>query len=348
MALCPALLAMLADSFNDHVAIGNEGEEMLGSVDKDAYTGKLQRQVHHGGEYYRVNCPFCNDTRQRLWISHRWGQRDPETGSLNLHLAICYNESDCLQVLGRSRELYRLVYSQFTHELGEDVLKPAHRAEPARVAHWPGRRVRIDELLPNHPARKYLVERGFDIDFLVTKLGVCLCIEAADEYQLAQSRIIIPILMNGDLKGWQARYVGDPGNKNVPKYYSMPGRKKSELLYNFDSARKYPFVVICEGVTDVWAAGPASVALFGKTMSAMQKMLVGSTWQDGTAVILLDGDAGDDAQKIHAELEGVVRQRVLVRLPGRTDPGELPFHVLEKHVCQAAHDQGVVLTSPTG
>ena len=60
------------------------------------------------------------------------------------------------------------------------------------------------------------------------------------------------------------------------------------------------------------AAGPSSVALFGKSMSMWQKALIGSAWKDGTAVVLLDGDADAEAQRIHAELEGMVRHRVLV------------------------------------
>ena len=135
------------------VGISREGEEMISDVDKDALTGKPQRYVHDAGEYYTVSCPWCTDTRKRLYINHRWGLKDPETGSLNLHLAHCFNEgcSAARPVL----ELYR-IDSPFTHELGEDVIKSAHRTVSAPVVQWPGRRTRIKELFPNHPARLYL------------------------------------------------------------------------------------------------------------------------------------------------------------------------------------------------
>ena len=342
MVLNPTLFALLKDTFNDDVGISNEDEEMLSDVYEDAYTGKLQRNPYQSGQYFTASCPFCNDTRKRLWINHRWGVKDPETGSLNLYLAHCFNE-ECLQQSGRSWELYRMVYTPFTHELGEDLLVPAHRPAPARIVKWPGRQVGIGDLWGNHPCRLYLDDRGFDVALLASKLHVNYCLEASADYGLAQSRIIIPVCMGGQLKGWQARYVGEPDDKNVPKYFNMPGMKKSELLYNYDTARQYPFVLLCEGVTDVWKAGPASVAMFGKTLSAMQKALIGTAWANGTAVVLLDGDASTEAQEIYRELEGVVRQRVLVSLPEGSDPGGLPAQVLAEQVANAARKQGIVL-----
>ena len=44
-------------------------------------------------EDYRVNCPFCSDTRHRLYISCQWGVYDPFAGHSNIHLIRCYNEN---------------------------------------------------------------------------------------------------------------------------------------------------------------------------------------------------------------------------------------------------------------
>ncbi len=61
--------------------------------------------------------------------------------------------------------------------------------------------------------------------------------------------------MHGIRVGWQARYVGEPRYRDMPKYYTCPGMPKSQLLYNFDSTMTKPFVVLVEGITDVWRIG---------------------------------------------------------------------------------------------
>lgn len=344
MALSPQLLGQLQDQFED-VAIANEDEEQIGMVARDAYTGGLRRHLAQCGEYYRVNCPFCTDTRKRLWINHRWGQRDPDTGSLNLHLAICYN-AGCLGVRGRVQELYRLVSSLFAHERYAAAVKEAHRPTPPVTAQMPGYCTAVHQMPPDQPAPTYLRERGFDVQALGDKLGVHYCYGASSEYALAQSRLIVPVYLHGVLRGWQARFVGEPPHRLTPKYFTMPRMKKSALLYNYDSARRYRCVLICEGVTDVWRAGPASVALFGKTLSAMQKALIAAAWSQGTAVVLLDGDAAGEAQQIYDALAGVVRQRVLVKLPEGTDPADLSMADLQARVQSAAAQQGVSLLGP--
>ncbi len=57
--------------------------------------GRAQLKVSNPGEYLRVNCPYCGDTKFRLWVNHRWGVYDQRTGTCNRWLAICYNEG-CL------------------------------------------------------------------------------------------------------------------------------------------------------------------------------------------------------------------------------------------------------------
>ena len=53
---------------------------------------RLQAVIAERGETYIVSCPFCSDTRFRLYINHRWAERDPVTNDRNLFLAHCFNE----------------------------------------------------------------------------------------------------------------------------------------------------------------------------------------------------------------------------------------------------------------
>lgn len=327
-ALRPALYGRLNDDsrFRDGVVIANEGEEMVATyVEKEP--DKFELSVDIPGEYYRVNCPYCTDTRKRLWINHRWGQRD-DHGHLNLFLAHCYNEN-CLAEPGRAWQFYKEIFTDFTHEV-DDVVQKSHRVEtPDVTPTWPGRRVPINELWNNHPARLYVQERGFDVDKLSKDYSVSYCIEAMNDYPLAQGRIIIPSFMDGQLKGWQARYVGDPPSKSIPKYYTMPGMKRNKVLYNFDQARKYPFVVLCEGPTDAWSFGPEAVALWGKTISNHQLGLIVSGWK--LVYVCLDGEAVDEGLEVFNALHNKV-DKALVKLPLNEDPGNIPTATLRDMV----------------
>jgi hypothetical protein len=142
--------------------------------------------------------------------------------------------------------------------------------------------------------------------------------------------------------GWQARSIGAPP-PGTPKYLTMTGMKKTEVLYNYDTAKSFPYVVICEGPTDVWRVGPAGVALFGKTISTVQGHLVASGWGGGAAVVLLDADAHEEARRVHDALAGLVRHRVLVRLPEGKDPGDLTHEDLWRLIDETASRQGVTL-----
>jgi hypothetical protein len=322
--LRPELYQRLVDCFGS-VIVANEGEAMNAYVQTDRTTGRQELIVNVPGEYYRVSCPFCDDTRHRLWINHRWGRFEPSVKSKNLFLAICYNEN-CLAESGNVSQLYQLVYSDFGHELGDVVLKGKPPDLTPREAVWPGRHTRVNEMWPNHPARFYLTERGFDVDVLARDFQVSYCIEATDEFTFAQSRIIVPVFQEGKLMGWQARCVGEPPNKHMPKYLTMPGMKKTHLLYNFDNAKQHPFAVVVEGVTDVWAFGAEAVGLFGKTISEQQLDLIARTWRK--VYVVLDADALADARQVHAALSKRVPEVILVQLPKDHDPADLPTATL--------------------
>jgi DNA primase len=175
-------------------------------------------------------------------------------------------------------------------------------------------------------------------------MRVGFCPISYPEYPTAQGRIIIPVYQGGAYVGWQARYPheGDPPGGS-PKYYTVPGMRKSLVLYNYDLARAHPYVVICEGCCDVWSFGPEAVALFGHSLSAAQARLIGSAWGRGTVIILLDGDAPGPAQEAYNALAGLVRQTVVVALPADRDPGGLPRQELRQLVFAEALRQGADL-----
>ncbi|MEI8375380.1 MAG: hypothetical protein WCJ35_21380 [Planctomycetota bacterium] len=326
MPLNPLLYDRLRQLFG-RVEIFDPGSRFVARPNHDITAGRAQLSIANSGEYYIVSCPFCNDTRKRLWVNHRFGTPDPVSGRPMLFLAICYNES-CLTDYANRRQLDEWVYG-FQNRNARDSIRilPGHYEEACLgPASLPGECIPVEQLPPDHHALQYMCgARGYPLDLLV-RLGCSFCVQAQPRFFPAQERIIIPIYMDGILVGWQARYVGDIDFKarSIPKYYSMPNMAKRQILYNFDVAKTYPFVTLVEGVTDVWATGPWSVALLGKTLSRQQECLLRCQWQGKPIIVMLDGGEAElsGMQHIVEQLLPQTRSPVLyVRLPAGRDPG---------------------------
>jgi hypothetical protein len=326
--LRPAFYKRLKERYGD-VRIACEDTEMKATYRQARFRDGLGLNIDEEGEYYRITCPFCTDTRLRLWFNHRWGIYDYKTKSRNLWLCICYNEN-CLKEPGRSLLLYRDIFSDFPEF--DPVSSGVMPDDTPAIPEWPGRVIPLNRLAPTELARRYMEERHYNVDVLSNRLQVCYCLEAKEGFGLAQHRIIIPTFKDGELLGWQARLVGEPHNKRIPKYWNMPRMKRNRMLYNFDYAKRYPYVVLMEGCTDVWRFGPEAVALFGKTLSLQQLQMITATWKK--VYVALDGDAIIDAQGIYDQLPNI--EKYLVEFPGKTDPGSLPSSTLRDMILRTA------------
>jgi DNA polymerase I-like protein with 3'-5' exonuclease and polymerase domains len=270
-------------------------------------------------------------------LGHRWAEFD--------WLAKCFNE-DCLKDPARRLDLKLRVFGSPS---GRPLqARSGHSVARAGKVELPGTVVPLHELAADHPANDYLRERGFDPAILSRQYDAGYCLDPNEQAFVARNRIIIPIHMHGQLVGWQARFVGDRNWSEcpVPKYWTMPGMKKQSILYGFDQAFEYPFVIVVEGIPDVWRIGPPAVALLGHEMSRTQKELLTKTWR--TIVLLLDGDAAAANASHAAALKASGLEVVQVALPGDRDPGDMNQEVLIALIRQAAHDQGVELSRPEG
>lgn len=77
--------------------------ELFGSV-KVANAGQSATPFS-GGEQYRVCCPYCNDKRHRLYISHLYATSE------HRGLAYCHNETHCLDRPDNRDDLYERIVS---------------------------------------------------------------------------------------------------------------------------------------------------------------------------------------------------------------------------------------------
>jgi hypothetical protein len=78
MVLNPTLYALLLQEFGQ-VGVAHQGYKMTMNYEYDYEVHpprlRLRPPEREYGEYYKVNCPICNDTKERLWINHRWGDQ---------------------------------------------------------------------------------------------------------------------------------------------------------------------------------------------------------------------------------------------------------------------------------
>jgi len=327
--LNPELYRRLQKNFGN-VLIANPGEGFVATV-RRGLDGRPKQQIAHSGEYYRVCCPYCKDTRNRLWVNHKFGAFDENTRSKNTHLAICYNEN-CLTHPAQRQRFENAIFlgMNWSQRKAVVVQRGSTHDDTLRVVSPPGTLVPVNQLADGHKVSAYLRSRGYSPEELGTSFHVDYCEFAEPKYPAAADRIVASVVMDGQLVGWQCRFIGDIDWKRagMAKYYTRPGMPKRLMFYNYDQAKNYPLVVLTEGISDVWAVGPQAVAMLGKKLHASQERLLCDTWGEGVLVVMLDPDARDETDKLVQRLESKFAGGVVPVYLDEQDPGDLDRDVI--------------------
>jgi DNA primase len=134
------------------------------------------------------------------------------------------------------------------------------------------------ELITCEPLPSYLANKRFSLEH-IKPYGVGKC-----KFGNLKDRVVFPIYLNGEL----ISYIAKTDIPDVPRSYTLC--KTSNLLYNYDIAKRFRTLVIVESVTDVIAVGSHSVALFGKHLSNLQLNLIIQGRFD-KIIVCLDADA---------------------------------------------------------
>jgi hypothetical protein len=348
--LNPQLYAALKRKFNGNVRIVNEG---IKNVWRTVFKGdKKERELISRGQNFATDCPFCNDTRQRLYISYEWGVDDPITGRPDLRLANCFNEQ-CLSYNPHYREVlfFEILYGK---PINRTAIRPGRIREPGTYTP-PGVTVPINELATDHIAYQYLANRGFNLTILSKVYKISWC-QSSDNKMVA-NRIIIPIISEDKEIGWLGRLAHDSAlasssGRKIPKYYNMPNLRSERLLYNFDLAKQFKTLIIVEGAFDSIVVGAPSVGVFGKTVSNynLDRLMSHVTKNDVLVVIAFDPDkpANDRQSKHHIEVASNkfkhFHQKVMsLYLPTGTDPASLGRSQFKQLLYEAANMQNFKL-----
>lgn len=225
----------------------------------------------------------------------------------------------------------------------------------------PGTLTPLTSVGDDNPAAVYLKSRGFDYRAVGADFGLCYCGTGrpfAHGTFDTTNTIVAPVTVDGKAIGWQSRLLYDPSalddarcamlgfkwndekHKYVkpPKYFTMPGMDKREILWNYDNARRSDTVVVTEGVFDAIRVGKCGVATFGKAVSDTQVGLLQQYWRH--VILLLDPDASRESQKVRA-MFGPTVDVVTVTLSGYKDAGATPRPELWSQIIDACVSAGL-------
>ncbi|GIW58961.1 MAG: hypothetical protein KatS3mg087_0027 [Patescibacteria group bacterium] len=313
--LNPALYNRLKQLFGK-VKVVNDGVRLEYKLTLDPITNFFRPVITTFGEAYAVNCPFCvykvhrPDRRMRLYINHHWGVPLPEAPFIKMkELIKCFNE-DCVQDEVFAQQLWDMVYEGLPPPQDFYVMpteEQSNQIEPIPP------NIPITNLPVDHPACEFLINRGFDPYQIGSVYKVGYCEVSAGHLK---GHIVMPIEMDGALVGWQARAI----YPTKRKYYTCKGMRTSRVFYGYDLIpREYDYVVLVEGIFDVWRVGPPAVALFGTATSMYhQEILLKRGVKD--ILIMLDADARKKAEKIAEQLSRCFNT-IIVDLPSG-DPAD--------------------------
>jgi len=299
--------------------------------------GKLEVEVD-GGEYYRVDCPFCTDLKQRLYVNHVWGMMDERTGRRLLFPIHCFNEG-CLNSYSQQNRFWEMVYPMGRLNSKPKIKQPTNVSWRTGWTVPPAIKLPVDPMFPVHDAatsaaaQTYLKSRRFNPGDLWRRWRVLYCPSGENAQPRFNERIVAPIYSAPEihqhspkLAGWQARTIAG----DLPKYLTAKGFKKSQMLYGLSAAMATtgPIVVV-EGVTDVWRLKSNAVAMFGKTLSTGQQMLLRKHFSDRPIVFFLDDDAQDKMLEVQQTLRSELPEDATItvaKLPaGRPDVGDCTY-----------------------
>lgn len=297
--------------------------------------GKVK--VDGSGEQYAINCVVCGEKRFRLYVHYMFGQKHHipgynQPGDELLGLAYCQNCQKRIRLKGYLEGFHGPVdlREAETLEALNGTLKTGKVACPDMGYCKP-----LESLPEDHPAVKYLAGRGFSAKYL-GETSRAVLIEGhhdATINRLAAGRIGFPFYVKGELVAWQARSPFDlPKGKKWPPKWWFPGGT-SKVPWNLDIAAQFPVVILCEGILSAVNAGPAAVAVCGKTITSASMSLIKERWTK--AIVMLDSDAGinrkpgeiDYHERMLSDLKGAgIEAQCVQWTPGDLrDPGDLGF-----------------------
>ena len=331
----------------------------------------LKRGGVHG-EQYRVDCPYCRgvhdepDTKQHLYISYVSYMRpvvNGETLAVGRLYAQCFR-GNCMESPANRSDLERRIMQGMAC-LGGDipvstVLCGASDNQQQEPMYGVSQEVTLEGIRTWAPDFKF-VDDDCDRDIVEYLSGRGITRSMCEDFKIGWGQVItprtgrvlsdgapwviVPVIVNGELRGVQARCPDKFLKEGGIKYWNHPSMRKASVVYNIDSARELGLAVVCEGVFDVFKVGKPGVCIFGHTPSSMQLTYLtgvdkGLIWLPDTDPHK-DFDTVKDAQQLVAKMnaDGMFPYGAhAVRLSGK-DAGEMTRQQIWTEIACAVPDE---------
>ncbi len=342
------LHARLKQEFG-HVKVSKEGQRPTFDK-KPSRRGWKVTKIQDSGEEYQVCCPFCNDTRYRLYIPHTYGLRlkEGDTETRFPTYAKCFNE-DCLSNLRNAKDLRRVVLKGEVPMLMRRTYESKVTKTTKKVV-YPKKLERFPELPESNKGKRYLRSRGYDLE-LLDSVGFRWVPE--NPHPIVEESIFIPIIdHNMEVVGGQCRLPYAVEGNFPPKYYTLPNSTLSTTLYNLWRVTG-PVVVVTEGVFDALALGTLGVAILGSHLSQPQIKLLA---KKDIVLFALDPDVYDEPAKrenVHTAIDTLQNRGTIVEkvdIPEDEDPdslGQKRLWTIVEDALKQAKGRQKCNTSPT-
>jgi DNA primase len=258
-----------------------------------------------------IKCPYCYDHANHCGIN---------VTSCKFSCFLCGEKGGIVKLIAKLENTPFRVAEEIAKKYTDNIFADFNESENEtihikQVAIPKGFTERFNDIHLN-----YLADRGFDADRIIRKFDL-LASSITGDYRF---RIFAPVYINRVLVNYQMRTVAHVEPKYISCKDSLAAYKLKSCLYNIDTVKKT--VVLCEGITDVWKIGDGAVALFGKTITSEQILLLLKTGVERVVICLdsaeKDPDSPANSRKISNKLTGLFKFVDTLELD-KGDPGDM-------------------------
>jgi len=256
-----------------------------------------------------VCCPWCEDEGYHLGVFLDGGNfncwKCSQTGSLR---KLVFKITGRTLVPDHAESVADQIKGLF------DNRKPPSRpTRNTEVPEQPPGCIPIEEAVKKPNVQRFLQKRNSpELVYNLQRFGCSYCDHPFPPWT---QRFIIPVVENGDLKGWSGRDVS--GLRKSPWRHDLC---EDGILYGLAQKTLYQDrLVIVEGVFDAWTASPFGVATLGSYFNELhlRKVLEAEPCE---VVVAWDGDVLEKAIRLAEELAPLFP---IVKVP-RMEVGEDP------------------------
>ncbi len=286
------------NNLKDHIKSMNPIEEIIGQI----------IPLRKAGKDFKASCPFHDERTPSFFVS---------PSRQTFHCFGCGASGDVIEFIMRwSKVSFKEALGILSGKAGGCLT----RSDPPPKAN---RKTEIKPAPTSLPRTFQSLDRSGDfsrpLKYLMARDVTHLQIAIYGIGYIAvpgiyRDRIIFPTCVNGKVRGFVARAVGDA----QPKYLYPRGMGKSSCFFGYDMASGFKNCVLVEGVFDVLRVGYDAIAMLGSSLSTEQVSLLYSAGFQRVTV-MLDSDAFEKSVASCRQLESYFDVHLAIMHSG--DPG---------------------------